>query len=92
MGEVGNLMNLLTLIPNGQCPMTPDASTERQSLQRGEPAQRAASETSARHWLPHALFPMPNAPFPTLFANGFGCHSFFIMQGIHAQCTKHPIP
>ncbi|MBW4445507.1 MAG: pyridoxal phosphate-dependent aminotransferase [Spirirestis rafaelensis WJT71-NPBG6] len=30
---------------------TPDATTERQSLQRGEPAQRAASETSATRWL-----------------------------------------
>ena len=30
---------------------TPVATTERQSLQRGEPAQRAASETSATHWL-----------------------------------------
>jgi PiT family inorganic phosphate transporter len=39
--------------------MTPDASTERQSLQRGEPAQRAASETSATHWLPNAQFPNP---------------------------------
>ncbi|MBW4572862.1 MAG: hypothetical protein KME31_34290, partial [Tolypothrix carrinoi HA7290-LM1] len=36
---------------------TPDASTERQSLQRGEPAQRAASGTSARHWLRNALPP-----------------------------------
>ena len=45
-----------------QCPMTPDASTERQSLQRGEPAQRAASETSARHWLPHAQCPNPFLP------------------------------
>ena len=38
--------------------MTPDASTERQSLQRGEPAQRAASETSAGHWLPTAQCPI----------------------------------
>ena len=30
---------------------TPDATTERQSLQRGEPAQRAASGTSATRWL-----------------------------------------
>ncbi|NEU74855.1 hypothetical protein PI95_020425 [Hassallia byssoidea VB512170] len=32
-----------------QCPMTPDASTER---------------TSARHWLPNAQCPMPNAQCP----------------------------
>ena len=30
---------------------TAGATTERQSLQRGEPAQRAASETSATRWL-----------------------------------------
>ncbi|MGI2901755.1 hypothetical protein [Tolypothrix sp. VBCCA 56010] len=44
--------------------MTAGASTERQSLQRGEPAQRAALGTSARHCLPNAPCPMPNYPLP----------------------------
>jgi len=46
------------------CPMTPDASTRRQSLQRGEPPQRAALGTRATHWLPNAQCPMPNAQCP----------------------------
>jgi NAD+ synthase (glutamine-hydrolysing) len=38
---------------------TPDATTEPQSLQRGEPAQRAASETSATRWLINRVSPIP---------------------------------
>ncbi|MGI2901824.1 hypothetical protein [Tolypothrix sp. VBCCA 56010] len=49
-------------MPHAHCPMTAGASTERQSLQRGEPAQRAASETSARHCLPNAQFSIPQCP------------------------------
>jgi hypothetical protein len=44
--------------------MTPDASTRRQSLQRGEPPQRAALGTRATHWLPNAQCPMLNAQCP----------------------------
>ena len=49
---VGTILSSYPPIP------TPVATTERQSLQRGEPAQRAASETSATRWLPSPSLPI----------------------------------
>ncbi|MBW4606620.1 MAG: diaminopimelate decarboxylase [Hassallia sp. WJT32-NPBG1] len=63
---------------------TPDATTERQSLQRGEPAQRAASETSATRWLINRVSTTANSSSPIRImlrlTPGIECHTHEYIQ------------